>query len=436
MQSQQKTEFHLKGAHDFDKLFPELRPLFVEDEDLEKLALSMIENARCLDSKTISNGLGIFGQFLAHDITFEVGSKFRGQNTPKFFNNHRSYQLDLDSLYGQYTQDFLYNKDDRNKLLLGMLCQDEYGNCWYDLQRNCQEKAIIPDARNDENIIVSRIQMLFLQFHNCMVDIVRQDCRFVNVFEESRRRVIWHYHWLILHEYLKKIMHPAIFEDIVNNGPKYFLAPWFLPLEFTGAAFRTGHSQTRQRNRINEHVVKDLFELGIFEKMEDYVDWHYLFDFGDGKVQPAKLLDSKIEKIFHDLPFIKSSDPFMRSLPFRNLKRGVIYGLPSGEDVARRMCFEPIEITITRKLRLDGTPLWYYILKEAEVHGEGGEHLGPVGSTLAGEIFWALMANHDDSYLKVHPKWVPTIGREEGKFDFVDLINFVGEPQPAAQSAD
>jgi hypothetical protein len=166
--------------------------------------------------------------------------------------------------------------------------------------------------------------------------------------------------------------------------------------------------------------------LGFFTEMTDYVDWRYLFDFGDGKVEYARRIDTQIGRTFHNLPFIKTKDRKERSLPFRNLRRGVAYGLPSGEDVARRLGTEVVEVLETRRLGMNGTPLWYYILKEAEVLGKEGEHLGPVGSILLGECFLVIMQEDDWSYLKLHPRWQPTLGRNAGGFDFVDLVEFVG----------
>lgn len=429
MQSLQKTEFHLNENGKYGKLFPELKPLIVGNKDLIDLTERMIDyDWQCRDSNVVSNGLCIFGQLLAHDMTFEVTSKFRGYSQYESFVNDRSIRMDLDCMYGQWSQDFLYDMNNRNKLLLGeQYIKDE--DCWFDLQRNVQEKALIPDSRNDENIIVSQLHALFIRFHNQMVDHVKKDCSVNDIFKEARKHVIWHYHWLILHEYLYKITDWTVFEDILENGPKYFDVPIFLPLEFTGAVFRTGHSQTREKNRINEYTEKNLFELGAFQKMDEYVDWHYLFDFEDDKVEYARRIDTKIGKIFHDIPFIRSNDKYERSLPYRNMKRAIVYGIPSGEDIARRMCVTPLEIKETK--HLDGTPLWYYILKEAEVLGHEGEHLGPVGSRLMLECFLGILNNDQYSFLVLHPKWKPEIGRKEGQFDFVDLIEFseISEPQ-------
>lgn len=425
MHSQQNSVYHSKHKGHFSRLFPELDPLYVNDEDLKRLTdLMKIDSVDDGDSKVISNGLSIFSQFLAHDVTFESTSKFSDQNNIDRFQNDRTINLDLDCLYGQKTQDFFYDANDKAKLLLGKCHRDsDYNMEWFDLQRNSQGKAIIPDARNDENIIVSRQQVLFIEFHNKMVDHLRKKGKTKNLFHEAKKQVIWYYHWLIIYEYLYKIMDWDIFEKIKNQGAQFYTNPTALPLEFTGAAFRTGHSQTRDLNKINQNTEKKLFELGFFSEMLELVDWRYLFNFGDGRCQFAKLIDTKVSKAFHDIPFIKSTDPYERSLPFRNLKRGVVYGLPSGEDVANRMGFEPIKIPETAKM--DGTPLWFYILREAELLGHEGEHLGPVGSTILGECFFTVLKNDDYSFLKVHPKWKPTLGKDICEFDFLDMIRFV-----------
>lgn len=430
MHSRQNNVFQNKQKDHFAKIFPELDPLYVEDAKLKKLADLMMEteDSKSADSRVISNGLSIFSQFLAHDMTFESTSNFGKTNNIGQFQNDRTINLDLDCVYGQKTQDFLYDKDDKDKILLGK-CYENNNHTWFDLQRNIQGKAIIPDARNDENIIVSRLQVLFIQFHNQMVDHLRlKKVDKQLVFKEAKKRVISYYHWLIIYEYLYKIMDWNIFDELMKDGPRYFTTPTASPLEFTGAAFRVGHSQTRDLNRINKKTEKPLFELGFFTEMTELVDWRYIFNFGDGKCQFAKLIDTKIGKSFHDIPFVRSKDRHERSLPFRNLKRGVLYGLPSGEDVANRMGFEPIKVAEKKDLGLAGTPLWFYILREAEIRGHNGEHLGPVGSTILGETFLTIMRNDDFSFLKIHPKWKPSLGKDIGEFEFIDLIRFVHRP--------
>ncbi|NJB86792.1 hypothetical protein GGR26_002569 [Lewinella marina] len=425
MQSQQNPHFQSHQKDHFTRLFPELEPLELSDADCWAYAQKMMDwgSLDYPDSTTITNGVAIFSQFLAHDITFDANSRLRGQNRLATIANDRTINLDLDCLYGQKTQDFYYDARDTDKLLLG----EEYtdGNHrWRDLQRNPQHKAIIGDSRNDENIIVSRMHVLFIEFHNRMVDHIRATGGPQSAFALARRQVIWHYHWLIVHEFLGKMLDPSIHSRLLREPARHYPWPGSLPLEFTGAAFRTGHSQTRDENRINEQTEKKLMELGFFTTMKEFVDWRYLFDFGDGRVQYARRIDPFIGRSFHRLPFIRSSDRREQSLPFRNIRRGVGYGLPSGEAVAMRLGFVPLSVPLTEKLCTAGTPLWYYMLHEAAELGNGGESLGPVGGTILGECFLTILRHDDESYLKRYPRWRPTLGREPHRFDFVDLIQF------------
>ncbi len=114
-----------------------------------------------------------------------------------------------------------------------------------------------------------------------------------NAFAVARRQVIWHYHWLIVHEFLGKMLDPSRFDRLRKEPASFYTWPGPLPLEFTGAAFRTGHSQTRDENRINDTTEKKLMELGFFTAMKEFVDWRYLFDFGDGRVQYARRIDTR-----------------------------------------------------------------------------------------------------------------------------------------------
>ena len=77
------------------------------------------------------------------------------------------------------------------------------------------------------------------------------------------------------------------------------------------------------------------------------------------------------------------------------------------------------------------TPLWYYILKEAEQRG-GGEKLGPVGATLVAEVFVGLVHGDRTSYLWLKGKnWKPTLPSEvPGEFTMADLLRFVGDISP------
>jgi hypothetical protein len=76
------------------------------------------------------------------------------------------------------------------------------------------------------------------------------------------------------------------------------------------------------------------------------------------------------------------------------------------------------------------TPLWYYILKEAEVL-ENGLRLGPVGSRIVGEVFIGLLQADTGSFLVVDRNFQPTLpSATPGKFEITDLLNVAGVVHP------
>ncbi len=68
-------------------------------------------------------------------------------------------------------------------------------------------------------------------------------------------------------------------------------------------------------------------------------------------------------------------------------------------------------------------PLWFYVLKEAEVLADG-RHLGPVGGRIVGETLLGLLDADPLSYLSLEPDWKPHLGATPGVFDMVDLLTF------------
>jgi len=116
-------------------------------------------------------------------------------------------------------------------------------------------------------------------------------------------------------------------------------------------------------------------------------------------------------------------------LPQRNLLRHLTWSIPSGQDIARAMGIRPLDPDQLRELAPFGvnlersTPLWFYVLKEAEVL-TNGHHLAGVGARLVGEVFLGLLESDPSCYL--HQKnWQPTLpSRAEGTFGIVDLLTY------------
>src|SRR5262249_61620241 len=121
----------------------------------------------------------------------------------------------------------------------------------------------------------------------------------------------------------------------------------------------------------------------------------------------------------------------------RALQRGKMLGLPSGQSVAqvlRLPALTPEQIRqgldgqVAQKYDFDiETPLWYYILKEAQVYGKG-QRLGPVGSRIVAEAFVGLLDLDSGSFRACKPQWRPTL--QQDHYAMVDLLQFTGDLQP------
>ena len=79
----------------------------------------------------------------------------------------------------------------------------------------------------------------------------------------------------------------------------------------------------------------------------------------------------------------------------------------------------------------ESTPLFFYILREADVVADG-LHLGPVGGRIVAETFLALLRMNSNSYLAQQPNWKPTLPFEGDRFDMTDLLRFA-EVDPASR---
>lgn len=427
--------------------------------DPKDLIVDLNLSATNTNNPHLPAGMTFLGQFLDHDMTFDPTSSLERQADPEHIANFRTPSLGLDNVYGSGpgASPHLYDRDDGDKFLL-----EETGTPGrQDVPRNSQMRALIGDPRNDENLIVSQLQLAFLKFHNAMVDYARSEIGLAGgaVFPEAQRIVRWHYQWIVVHEFLRKTCGDAVVDDVLANGRKFY--KWrnepFIPVEFAVAAYRFGHSQVRPSYRANftgnlggEPFIAMIFReaalpagdpddlSGSVRAPRRFVDWRTFFDFGDGEVKPGKKIDTTLSSALFRLPgtVVGTPDPAGNpaSLAQRNLLRHLTFALPSGQSVARAMQVEPLAKDRLAKLApwgLDGnTPLWFYILQEAESE-EGGERLGPVGGRIVAEVMLGLIEGDRTSYLSQEPGWrpfLPTIdpAHAHERFAMVDLLRFAG----------
>lgn len=67
------------------------------------------------------------------------------------------------------------------------------------------------------------------------------------IFKRSQQLVRWHYQWIVLHQFLAATVEKATLNEfLVGSIPPVFPQDEvFMPLEFSIAAYRFGHSQIR-----------------------------------------------------------------------------------------------------------------------------------------------------------------------------------------------
>jgi Animal haem peroxidase len=414
------------------------------------------------DNPTITAGFTFLGQFLDHDMTFDPTSSLARRQDPEAIRNFRIPALDLDSVYGggPVASPHLYEQSvdgGQTSLLTEEIPGSEAvsidGSTRVDLPRNSQRVALVGDPRNDENLVVAQLHLAFLRFHNRVLADVKADLGAgytrQELFAEAQRVVRWHYQWLILHEFLPLTVGQALADDVLAKGPVHFR--WrndpFIPVEFSVAAYRFGHSQVRPSYRANfatsaTDPLQQFFALFLDPSAADpddpadlrggrrasrrFIDWQTFFDFGDGRVRPNKRIDTKLSSVLFDLLGQPEDEP--TSLAIRNLLRNLTMGVPSGQRVARTMqlpVLAPADLQDLEPLHLDRrTPLWFYVLREAEV-AAGGEHLGPVGGRIVAEVIVGLIRGDRQSYLRQDPDWTPTYGSGD-TFTMVDLLTAAG----------
>lgn len=459
----------------FGRMFPTLPPLNVPDDALNDLGAAMLDNeAASDDNPNIPAGFTYLGQFIDHDITLDLTSLGEKTRDPKGVMNFRSPSLDLDSLYGRGPDGspHMYARNSNGKFLIGRNQTVDFGGVVgdfrNDLPRSPEGQALIGDHRNDENLLVAQTHVAFLKFHNAVVD--RLEAEGVDegaLFAEARKLVTWHYQWMVLHDYLGRLTAPGTVDKILHEGRKFYRFKQFpyMPVEFSGAAYRLGHSQVRQRynhNRIFSDIGFDLLfgftglsgqiigdlapqpptgPLPISRLPSNWIiDWRQFHDV-DPSVTPqaTRKLDAFLASELHTLPG-------GANLAFLNLRRGVQLGLPSGQSIADAMGIADPVTSAELASGPDGavlaqhglhvqTPLWYYVLKEAQVKS-GGERLGPVGSTIVAEVLVGLVHGDHQSYLwQRGPGWRPTLpSATQGDFTMADLLRFVNDINPIGDS--
>jgi hypothetical protein len=435
---------------------------FPSDGAIHALALSMRDpnpESPERDNPNIPLGMTFFAQFIDHNLTLDITPLFSMQQDPAAVADFRSSNLDLDQLYGggPGVTRFLYdvlppgtaNNFNPVKLVLDPLRD-------FDLPRNSQNTAIIGDPRNDENFLVSQTHVAFIKFHNAIVDylLATDPQKYVGeganptLFRDASLMARWHYQWIIVNEFLPKILGTEVVQEVLTHGRLWYRPAEqghkypYMPVEFSTAAYRLGHAMLRQHYVINDGFQANLFDMPVFGNpridASKKLDFTKFFDFpGKPAAQRARRYGAIITPPVFELPFIDPTDDPPIVLPERNMLRARLFKVPSGQEVATLMKNAGMNITVHSNQELgitaipgtDGllgqAPLWYYILKESEFAPIGGLHLGPVGGRIVAEVFIGILQETAGNYLHDQPDWKPTLSSaRSGTFTLTDLLTF------------
>ena len=464
----------------FTRLFPYLPAARFDQADLGLLAGAMIAPPEGPEpkgrddpeeNKGIPAAYTYLGQFTDHDLTFDPISHLRETLTRarlRALVDFRTPRFDLDNLYGRGPDDqpYMYKKDGIRMLLGGRMSETPFDPRAVQLPRGPSGRALIGDPRNDENRIVAQLHAIFLRFHNRVVHQLREANKHVS-FQEVRDQVRWHYQWILVDDFLRTILDKQTYKSVFPDSFSFVTTIprlrendlELMPVEFSVAAYRFGHSMIRPQYKLNPDIERPIFaddsnDLGGFRPIPAgwAIDWQLFIGLGHD-AEPAPQLSYKIDtSLVHplgNLPSRIAKDP--SSLALRNLMRGAAFQLPSGQQVAVALGIPPIAdeklmigpATVGGKRKpivevapglAGNAPLWAYILSEAQViswknasgpvSDETPIRLGPVGGRLVAEVFASLLRGDRTSYLYAEPtfKPIPDFTRN-GTFGLAQLIN-------------
>lgn len=516
----------------FSRFVPGLTGQPNSDELIAQLAVALVSEGGGASDSSMPAGYTYLGQFVDHDMTLDPTELDLRTTGVLPMQSMRSPTLDLDSLYGRGPKESPeFYQADGVKLLVGRPFDVTNGSNatgdGYDLprrgpaadgSRKTEREAKIPDIRNDENLAVAQVHAAFIRFHNKVVDeLVGKSVPSTVLFERAREVVTKHYQWMLRHDYLPRIANTSVVTEVFSTGRKVFeidspSAFGTMPVEFSGAAFRLGHSMIRtgyQWNRFfhrgpgaldSGHLFRlfrfsgtsgtlvptphppgseaDLAELenppplpptGLLGRRlpSNWVaDMLRLFDFSrfatlnpafspvPADFNVAMAIDTRLVDPLRTLPLgsfgaVNTVLLKKRNLAFRNLARGRMLGLPSGQQLAQDFANRGLDVmplTADDVLKGNGgitldelgeaekrelasnTPLWFYVLREAEFKGN---KLDGVGARIVAETFHRAMQSSRFSIV-ADPGFKPSLGPgvADQRFNMEDLLHYAFDGRP------
>lgn len=408
----------------------------------KRLADAMCDDFRplcnCKPDVRIPAGFTYLGQLVDHDLTHDLSQLDDLWDTPcEQVVNAATPFLDLSVLYGHgpnsTASSELYDgpclKVGQPVASIGNPQED--GS--FDVALDADQRPLTADERTPQNVIQRQLTAAFARLHNAAVDQFEKDIDDPDeLFEAARLQTTWQYQWLVYRDLLARVLDPQIYTEVFLQGrPQFSWKSFSIPIEFAAAAYRFGHSMVREQYLLSSNKETTLYEMMTQSiqpgplTAEWRIDWSRFFQgAGAGAAVTAMPIDTRIAKTLHNVPgrtvdqynigtFGRNSAGAI-DLPHTSLKRGALLQLPCGQETARELgipvltrteltCNCREEITdqgrILRQSKLaESTPLWYYLLKEAEVRANGNR-LGPSASRIVAETVYAALLWDGNSFI-------------------------------------
>ncbi len=368
---------------------------------------------------------------------------------------------------------------DKPRFALAPPCEpkDEQGETVVDITH----RAVIGDPRNDENLVIAQIHLVFLLAHNKLLDqklaaigdTISLDDR-IKAIGETRRTLVDHWQAIVLDDYLTEHVGRAK-ADALRTGAYVFYTsgdgqpfckaqPGAMPHEFAVGAFRHGHSQVRAGYRLNQRNGAGFLQMfgdkALFA--DRALDFRLFFNSvnkfdpnSDDSLTPAQsmAIDTILSPPLAMLmaPSIPKSDlghPTRSNLAKRNLARAgdtsspdfLTVRLLSGLQVAQAIQARGATIALLsdaevaasalgkapavatafpQGLKASDLPLWVYVLLEAELK-QSGRQLGDVGGIIIGETLAGLIRCDEQGILegaRATTAFVPSLYAQSGAIE-------------------
>ncbi len=297
-----------------------------------------------LFSSALPSGFTYLGQLLTHDIVKSTNSAGDG----RIEGVEQTEVADLDCIY---FKDINFKDDESNRVIdnQGKFRKDPTCSsdaCFFDLLRDKNRKAIIPDQRNDENKIISQLHRVFQLFHNYLVDQLEGERE--EKYELAKTVVTLVYQKSIENEFLKGVIYDPVYKEVVKNKQRYLLDAaiprdkFKISLEFSHAVFRFGHSMVMNRYYLNGSALssksKKISSLLNRRKNEALRDEHFIqwgrFFFSESNIyrhrnHAARIglrLAENLKENFHSQKFNNQRLDKLHSAELKNIRSSSSHG--------------------------------------------------------------------------------------------------------------